>query len=124
VANFLADEYDQAHTVSLFRYIRKIAEQPALAPYLGAENVPGPQVQTDEELIEASFQQGICGAHVAGTCRMGSDAASVVDPDLRVRGVDGLRVVDTSIMPTLPSGNTNAPTMALAWHAAERIRMG
>jgi len=59
--------------------------------------------------------------HVSGTCRMGLDDGAVLDPDLRVRGVSGLRVVDTSVMPRLVSGNTNGPAMALAWHAAERI---
>ncbi len=62
--------------------------------------------------------------HVSGTCRMGTDEGAVLDTNLRVRGVHGLRVVDTSIMPRLVSGNTNGPVMAIAWHAAERIRAG
>ncbi len=123
-ANFLTHPWDQQHTISLFRYMRRVAQQPALAPFIAAEVEPGPAAASDEDLVEASFKQGGCGMHVSGTCRMGSDTASVLDPDLRVRGVSGLRVVDTSIMPTLVSGNTNAPAMALAWHAAERIVRG
>jgi choline dehydrogenase-like flavoprotein len=123
-ANFLSHSWDQQHTISLFRHMRRVAQQPALAPHIAAEVEPGPAAASDEDLVEASFKQGGCGMHVSGTCRMGSDAASVLDPDLRVRGVTGLRVVDTSIMPTLVSGNTNGPAMVLAWHAAERIVRG
>jgi choline dehydrogenase len=120
-ANFLAEEYDRIHTVSLFRYIRRIAGQPELAPSIMSETIPGPNVTSDDDLIETSFAQGACAMHICGTCRMGTDPTSVVDSDLRVRGVGGLRVVDTSVMPRLVSGNTNGPAMALAWHAAERI---
>lgn len=121
-ANYLATEADRAHTVSLMRYIRRIGAQPALTPYIAAETLPGDKVVTDEELIEASFSYGTSGYHVAGTCRMGADAEAVLDPELRVRGVTGLRVVDTSIMPELVSGNTNAPAMAIGWRAAELIK--
>jgi len=120
-ANFLTAPADRAHTVSLFRYLRKIGEQPALAPYIAAEQLPGVAVTSDDDLVEASFEQGACAMHVSGTCRMGSDSGSVLDPQLRVRGVQGLRVVDTSIMPSLVSGNTNGPAMAIAWHAADII---
>jgi choline dehydrogenase len=65
--------------------------------------------------------QGICAYHGVGTCAMGQDGSSVVDPQLRVRGLEGLRVADLSVMPIIPSGNTNAPSMALAWRAAEII---
>jgi len=123
-ANYLADDYDRSHTVSLFRYMRGLARQPALAPFIEAEDNPGTAASSDDDLVDASFAQGACGNHVSGTCRMGTDEAAVVDPDLRVRGVKGLRVVDTSIMPELVSGNTNGAAMALAWHAAERIREG
>jgi choline dehydrogenase len=120
--NYLADQYDRIHTVAFFRYIRRLAQQPALAPFVGEEELPGPAAISDDDLVEESFRQGACGQHVSGTCRMGSDEGSVLDTDLRVRGVRGLRVVDTSIMPTLVSGNTNAAAMVLAWHAAERIK--
>lgn len=121
IANFLADEYDRQHTVSLFRYMRRIAGRPELAPSIMSETIPGPNVTSDDDLIETSFAQGACAMHICGTCRMGADPTSVVDSDLRVRGVGGLRVVDTSVMPRLVSGNANGPAMALAWHAAERI---
>lgn len=120
-ANYLATEADRAHTVSLMRAIRRIGAQPALAPYVAAEVLPGSDVVSDDALIEASFTYGTTGFHVAGTCRMGTDTAAVLDPELRVRGVEGLRVVDTSIMPELVSGNTNAPAMAIAWRASELI---
>ena len=123
-ANFLSDPYDRAHTVSLFNYIRRLAQQPALASFVEAEDLPGADVTSDDDLIESTFKQGACGMHVSGTCRMGADDGAVLDPDLRVRGVSGLRVVDTSVMPTLVSGNTNGPVMAVAWHAAERIMKG
>jgi len=123
-ANYLAAEKDRAHTVSLMRYIRRIGAQPALAPYVAGEVLPGADMLSDDALIEASFTYGTSGYHVAGTCRMGSDTAAVVDPELRVRGVEGLRVVDTSVMPDLVSGNTNAPAMAIAWRAAEHIMAG
>jgi choline dehydrogenase-like flavoprotein len=87
-----------------------------------AETVPGPACESDDEIIDAYLRHGSTCYHVAGTCRMGADALSVVDTRLRVRGVQGLRVMDTSVMPTLISGNTNGPAMAMAMRAAEFIR--
>jgi len=121
VANYLSAEADQAAAISLLKWIRKLASQPSLKPYLIEELTPGPQVQSDEEMLAAFRRFGQTAYHVAGTCRMGADEHSVLDPELRVRGVEGLRVVDTSIMPTLVSGNTNAPAMAIAMRAAEII---
>ena len=84
--------------------------------------MPGPAYDTDEKILEAYDQFGTCAYHAVGSCRMSSNPEeSVVDPELRVRGVDGLRVMDTSIMPVIPSGNTNGPTMAMAWRAADII---
>jgi choline dehydrogenase-like flavoprotein len=123
-ANFLSEEADRVHTASLIRHLRSIAAQPSLSSWVGEEVLPGPDSVSDEDLVEASFAQGACAMHVSGTCRMGSDEGAVLDPDLRVRGVSGLRVVDTSVMPRLVSGNTNGPAMAIAWHAAERILAG
>jgi choline dehydrogenase len=120
-ANYLSTANDRRHSIDLVRFMRKILMQPALRQYVVAETQPGPQCKSDEELAEAFFSHGSTAFHAAGTCRMGADAASVVDPQLRVRGLDGLRVVDTSIMPTLISGNTNAPAMAMAMRAAELI---
>lgn len=121
-ANYLATQEDREHTVSLMRYLRQIAAQPSLKHLIVSEVLPGAECQSDEELVEASFTYGSTGFHVAGTCRMGSDAKSVVDVFLNVRGVSGLRVVDTSIMPEIISGNTNGPAMAIAWRASEIIR--
>lgn len=120
-ANFLSHPYDREHLVSLFRFFRKLADQPALAAFAPTELMPGAHVATDDDIIEENFAQGTCSFHISGTCRMGDDARAVLTPDLRVRGVSGLRVVDTSAMPRLVSGNTNGPVMAFAWHAATRI---
>lgn len=120
-ANYMATPYDRENAVALFRYIRKLASQPALAQHIVEELVPGVGVQEDEALLEATFTFGNTGYHPSGTCRMGSDNDAVLDPQLRVRGIGGLRVVDTSIMPTLVSGNTSGPAMAIAWRAAEII---
>jgi choline dehydrogenase-like flavoprotein len=124
VANYLQDEHDQATAVAMLRTIRAIAAQPALARWIVSEVAPGETLQSDSELLDFYRQEGMTAYHVAGTCRMGSDAAAVVDLNTRVRGVDGVRVVDTSIFPTLPSGNTNAPVMAVAREAGRRIVAG
>jgi len=120
-ANYLDDENDRANAISMVRYIRKIVGQDALKPFIREELSPGPDVQSDEDIIRVFKEQGGRGYHVACTCRMGADAASVVDPQLRVRGVSGLRVMDTSIFPTMTSGNTNAPVMAAAVRGAKLI---
>jgi choline dehydrogenase-like flavoprotein len=96
--------------------------RPAIAPLLEEESFPGAKYESDEELMSLFRRLSTCGTHAVATCRMGSDNQAVVDPDLRVHGVTGLRVVDCSVMPSLVSGNTNAPAMALAWAAAERIQ--
>lgn len=123
-ANYLHTWRDRRHSIDLVRTMRRILAQPALAPHVVAETQPGPAYESDDEIVEAYSTFGSTAFHVAGTCRMGADAASVVDPHLRVRGVQGLRVMDTSIMPTLISGNTNGPAMAMALRAAEIIRRG
>jgi choline dehydrogenase-like flavoprotein len=120
-ANFLADEEDRAASFAMVRYIRKIAAQPALKGFMLGEEAPGPTVESDDEILQVFLEQGGTAFHASGTCRMGADAASVVDPKLRVRGVEGLRVVDTSVFPTLVSGNTNAPAMATALRASQFI---
>lgn len=119
--NYLADPYDQAATVRMFRYIRDWMRQPALEGLIATETAPGSGVETDDEIIAAFRERGQAGYHACGTCRMGRDNAAVVDEALRVRGVDGLRVVDGSVMPTMVSCNTNGPIIAIAWRAAELI---
>ncbi|WP_409574756.1 GMC family oxidoreductase [Sphingopyxis sp. PET50] len=119
--NYLATDYDRRVSVALFRFIRTMFAQPALAPFVVEEIDPSAGIETDDEIIDAYHRIGGAGYHAAGTCRMGEDEASVVDTRLRVRGVEGLRVVDISVMPSLVSGNTNAPAMAMASRAGELI---
>jgi choline dehydrogenase len=121
-ANQLTADIDIKSAISLFRWIRRLTAQPALAPWLVSETTPGPDFQTDEQIIAAFLRYGSTAYHVCGTVRMGSDAGAVLDPQLRLRGLENLRVADTSIMPTLVSGNTNAPAMVIGLRAAELIR--
>lgn len=120
--NYRDTEEDRAIMVSAVRTMRRYVQQAPLADFVEAETMPGPAFETDAEILDAYDRFGTCGYHAVGTCRMGSDDASVVDPRLRVRGVSGLRVMDTSVMPFILSGNTNGPTMAMAWRAADLIR--
>jgi choline dehydrogenase len=100
---------------------REIFAQRAFDPYRGSEYAPGPQVKTDAE-IEAFVRQKVdSNYHLSGTCKMGVDDLAVVDPELRVRGLEGLRVIDASIMPTVVSGNTNAATIMIAERGADFV---
>jgi choline dehydrogenase len=120
---YLSTEEDCNIAVSALRLTRRIVSMPALAPYRPVEYLPGPLYQTDDELRVASGIVGTTIFHPVGTCKMGraEDPSAVVDERLRVRGVAGLRVVDASIMPTITSGNTNAPTVMIAEKGAEMI---
>ncbi|MDD9906812.1 MAG: GMC family oxidoreductase N-terminal domain-containing protein [Rhodospirillaceae bacterium] len=119
--NYLAAETDQRITLAGLKLVRALFNSPQLAPYFDHEILPGADVQTDDELLDFSRRRGNTGYHLVGTCRMGpeSDARAVVDDELRVRGVDGLRVIDASIMPMLPSANTFASTIAIAEKGAD-----
>lgn len=119
--NYLAAEVDRHTAVSIVRWLRRWMSQPALAQFIGEETTPGPEVQSDAQILEAFKQRGQSGYHAAGTCRMGTDARAVLDARLRVRGAQALRVIDLSSFPTLVSGNTNAPVMAVAARAADLI---
>ena len=123
-AHYGAAREDRAATVAAARVLRHLAEQEPLCRLIVAETLPGPDAQSDDDILAALDQHGCAGMHTVGSCRMGQDAGSVVDPQLRVRGVERLRVIDASVMPFIPAGNTNAPTIALAWRAAEVIRSG
>jgi choline dehydrogenase len=119
VPNYLADPIDQDAAIAGLKWARKIMSQPAIAPYLAA---PGdPFGDTDESMLAYSRLAGATLYHAVGTCRMGRDPMAVVDPQLRVHGVEGLRVVDASIMPRICSGNTNAPTIMIAEKASDMI---
>jgi choline dehydrogenase len=119
--NYRANEADRQSMIGAVRVMREYASQPPLAALIAGETMPGPTYATDAEILDAYDRFGTCGYHSVGSCRMGKDPDSVVDPQLRVRGVDGLRVMDTSIMPAIPAGNTQGPTMAMAWRAADLI---
>ncbi|QUT04138.1 GMC family oxidoreductase N-terminal domain-containing protein [Sphingobium phenoxybenzoativorans] len=119
--NWLQTAEDQHAAVAMVRYMRTYMRQPAIAPYVGEELVPGAQCESDADILRAFRRLSLCGTHAVATCRMGNDNRAVVDERLRVRGVDGLRVVDCSIMPSPVSGNTNAPAMAVGWRASDLI---
>jgi choline dehydrogenase len=117
----LGDPDDNARLTAGLRLIRRIHSAPALAQLVTSEQLPGADIQSDEALLDYCRARSASQYHPVGTCRMGNDQAAVVDPALRVRGVAGLRVADASIMPTLTSGNTNAPVMMIAEKAADLI---
>ena len=123
VPNYLSTEQDRKVAADALRLTRAIAAAPALSKFAPQEYKPGVQFQTQEELAQAASQIGTTIFHPVGTCRMGlaSDPLSVVDSQLRVIGVAGLRVVDASIMPYITSGNTNSPTVMIAEKAAQMI---
>jgi choline dehydrogenase len=123
-ANYLGDEegFDLRMMVECAKISREILAQKAFDPYRGTPIFPTRTDLSDSELAEFVRAKAETVYHPVGTCRMGSDAGAVVDPQLRVRGVEGLRVVDASVMPTLPGGNTNAPTIMIAERAADLIR--
>ena len=122
--NYLATEEDRRVAVDAIRLTRRIAAAPALARYTPEEYLPGVAVQSDAELARAAGEISTTIYHPVGTCRMGpdGDAGAVVDGRLKVRGIDGLRVADASVMPAITSGNTNSPTLMIAEKAAEMIR--
>ncbi len=121
---YLSTDEDRRVAVDALRLTRRIVAMPALAPYKPKEFLPGPQYTTDEQLVSAAGLVGTTIFHPVGTCKMGAgdDPNAVVDSRLRVRGVDALRVVDASIMPTITSGNTNTPTVMIAEKGAQMIR--
>ncbi|WP_299841806.1 GMC family oxidoreductase N-terminal domain-containing protein [uncultured Paracoccus sp.] len=120
--NYWADPHDREMSIKGLKLAQEIMRQPALKGMVTREVLPGPEVRTDEDYIRYACQNAKTDHHPAGTCRMGSDEAAVVDTRLRFRGIDGLRVVDASVMPRLVSSNTNAPTIMIAEKAADMIR--
>ena len=124
--NYLAAEEDQRITLAGLRLARAILNRPELSAYFDHETLPGPDATTDDELLDFARRRGNTGYHLVGTCKMGpsTDARAVVDDELRVHGLQGLRVIDASIMPMLPSANTFASTIAIAEKGADLIRRG
>jgi choline dehydrogenase len=122
--NFFATDYDRSVAVGLFAKMRELFEQDPIVDLIDHETVPGATVVDDNDVIDAGLDKGYCGYHAVGTAGMGPNDDDVLDPQLRVRGVNGLRVVDCSAMPTMVSGNLNGPMMAMAWRAADMIVHG
>jgi len=120
-ARYLSAETDRRTIVDAIRLNRKILSAPALAELIAEEVRPGPHLESDDELLAFAQQTGSSIFHPVGTCKMGSDPMAVVDSQLRVHGIKGLRVADASIMPTLISGNTNAPAIMIGEKAADLI---
>ena len=119
--NYLSTAEDQKVAADAMRFTRRIMRAEALRPYQPEEWRPGSNVETNEELIKAAGDLGTTIFHPVGTCKMGNDEHAVVDEQLRVHGIKGLRVIDASIMPSITSGNTNAPTIMIAEKAADMI---
>jgi choline dehydrogenase-like flavoprotein len=105
------------------RLARRLLRSRALAPHVREELVPGDGAESDEELARAARERAQTLYHPVGTCRMGAGGAAVVDAELRVHGIEGLRVVDASVLPRIPRGHTNWPTVAVAEKAADLIRV-
>jgi choline dehydrogenase len=121
-ANYFSDARDTQRMLEGVKLARSIAATGPLAKYAKREMLPGPGAKADQALRDHIAKYAETLYHPVGTCKMGSDAAAVVDSELRVRGVEGLRVVDASVMPTIPGGNTNAPTIMIAEKAADMIK--
>ena len=119
--NYLSTPEDERVAVEGLKFTRRIMRSRALEPFAPKELKPGPELTSDDALLDAARDLGTTIFHPVGTCKMGKDNAAVVDPQLRVHGIEALRVIDASIMPTITSGNTNAPTVMIAEKGAEFI---
>jgi choline dehydrogenase-like flavoprotein len=120
--NYWSDPHDRTMSIEGLRIAREIMQQAALKPYVLAERLPGPEIRTDEQLFDYGCANAKTDHHPVGTCKMGTDDMAVVDLDLRVHGLRGLRVCDSSVMPRVPSCNTNAPTIMVGEKGADIIR--
>jgi choline dehydrogenase len=120
--NYLSAPSDLRVLMAGLQHTRRIFAQPAIAAYSAGETMPGTGIDTDQEFAEFARHNGSNVFHPVGTCKMGTDPMAVVDPRLRVHGIDGLRVVDASIMPAVTTGNTNAPTIMIGEKGAQMIK--
>jgi choline dehydrogenase len=120
-ANYLTTETDRRCTTAAMVFARKLVATAPLSDYVAAEMSPGPDYASDADLLRFARGHGVTIFHPVGTCRMGTDDAAVVDPRLHLKGIDGLWVADCSIMPTLPSGNTNVPAIMVGEKASDMI---
>ncbi len=121
-ANYLAEEKDQKVQIAGVKMARDIFSQEAFVPYLGKERMPGREIQSDDEILDYIRKKGETIYHPVGSCKMGNDSMAVVDGDLKVHGIQNLRVIDASVMPTLVGGNTNAPTIMIAEKIADKMK--
>ena len=119
--NYLATQTDRETVVAGMKLTRSLSKTSALAPFVEGELLPGPEVVTEDELLDSARMLAQTIYHPVGTCKMGADEEAVVDERLRVHGVESLRVVDASIMPTITSGNTNAPAVMIGEKASDMI---
>ncbi|HEX5453325.1 MAG TPA: GMC oxidoreductase, partial [Stellaceae bacterium] len=119
---YLSHDTDRRAAIGGLRAIRRLFAAPALHPYVVAEMLPGERVQSDDELLDYLRQTGSTVFHATCTCKMGRDPMAVVDDELRVHGLEGLRVIDASVMPAVTSTNTNAPTIMIAEKGAAMVK--
>ncbi len=119
--NYWSEPEDRDRAIEGLKIAREIMRQPALAPFLKAERLPGPEAVSDADLVAYACANAKTQHHPVGACRMGTDAMAVVDPRLRLRGLDGLRVCDSSVMPVICASNTNAATIMIAEKAADLL---
>jgi choline dehydrogenase-like flavoprotein len=120
--NYWSDPHDRTMSLEGLKIAREIMQQAALKPYVMAERLPGPKVMTDEELFDYGCANAKTDHHPVGTCKMGTGPDAVVGLDLKVHGLEGLRVCDSSVMPRVPSCNTNAPTIMVGEKGSDLIR--
>jgi choline dehydrogenase len=119
--NYLATDYDRKTMVGVIHKIREIFERSPLAEHVDLETTPGKNVKSEDEIVDNTIKTGATGSHAVAACAMGPNDEDIVDDQLRVRGVEGLRIVDCSIMPTMISGHLTGPILAMAGRAAELI---
>jgi choline dehydrogenase len=121
IPNYLSTDHDRTASIALFRKMRQLVDESPIADMVSTEILPGLAVEDDESILNSGFINGGTGYHACGAVAMGPNDDDAIDPQLRVRGVRNLRVVDVSIMPSMVSGNLNGPAMAMAWRASEMI---